>query len=121
MLVPNIDDINWIKGETKPTFGLLGYPDQLLLTSAQIDSKHASNCPQIFMDVWSYPIRTLAYLGHANLASSSRFEPHANRIAFRDESGFPAALKNRLGNPSVITPLFAMAEHQLTLGVRAAS
>jgi integrase len=111
MLVPNRDDIDWIKGKTKPAFGLLGYPDQLFLTSAQIDPKHASNCTNIFMDVWSYPIRTLAYLEDANLVSSARFEAHANRIAFRDESGFIAALKNRLGNPSVITPLFAVGEH----------
>ena len=113
LLIPNVENPGWIKGKTKPAFGLAENPhsQSLLLTSAHIDPKHASNSPHVYMDVWSYPIRTLAYLEHANLAGSLSFEPHTNRIAFRDESGLITSLKNRLGNPSVITALFATGDH----------
>jgi len=111
-LVPDIDNIRWIKGTTKPPFGLASHPNNLLLTQARVDPKNASYSTNLFIPIWSYPIQTLAYLHEANSTGLSNYEAHANRIAFRDESGLIAEIQQRFGKVNAPTALFPIYHHQ---------
>ena len=116
-LAPDQASPRWIKGKTRPAFGIATHPENIILTRALLE-KYPSDTLLIedeYLPVWSCPIPAYAYLEGANSEGTGAYTPHATHIAFRDESGLIESLRQRiiLARRALSTPvpLFATTEH----------